>query len=211
MTQDDRQTHSAARRSRSAPRQGRFVDDIHIDGLLHAVFVRSPHAHAKILSIGKDAALAAPGVRAVLTADDIARHVTTDRLVVALPDRVYKQQRDRPILAKNETVYVGEPLAIVIADEPYLAEDAAALVEIDYEPLACRDRLSCGARAGCRACSRRCQHQSSRRVFQRLRRCRLRHSLLPRMSSRLRSPSTAAVRIRSSAAALSLRPTAKVV
>jgi carbon-monoxide dehydrogenase large subunit len=115
--------------------KARFVDDIHVDGLLHAVFVRSPHAHAKILSIGKDAALAAPGVRAVLTADDIARHVTTDRLVVALPDKVYKQQRDRPILAKNEAVYVGEPVAVVIADKPYLGEDAAALVEIDYEPL----------------------------------------------------------------------------
>ena len=115
--------------------KARFVDDIHIEGLLHAVFVRSPHAHAKILSIGKDAALALPGVRAVLTADDIAGHVTTDRLVVALPDRVYKQQRDRPILAKSETVYVGEPLAVVIADKPYLAEDAAALVEIDFEPL----------------------------------------------------------------------------
>ena len=116
--------------------KARFVDDIHIEGLLHAVFVRSSHAHAKIISIGKDAALAAPGVRAVLTADDIARHVTTDRLVVALPDRVYKQQRDRPILARNETVHVGEPVAVVIADKPYLAEDAAALVEIDYEPLA---------------------------------------------------------------------------
>jgi aerobic carbon-monoxide dehydrogenase large subunit len=115
--------------------KARFVDDIHIEGLLHAVFVRSPHAHAKILSIGKDTALALPGVRAVLTADDIAGHVTTDRLVVALPDRVYKQQRDRPILAKSETVYVGEPLAVVIADKPYLAEDAAALVEIDFEPL----------------------------------------------------------------------------
>jgi aerobic carbon-monoxide dehydrogenase large subunit len=113
----------------------RFVDDIHIEGLLHAVFVRSPHAHARILSIVKDAALAAPGVRAVLTADDIARHVTTDRLAVALPDRTHKQQRDRPILAKTETVYVGESVAVVIADAPYLAEDAAALVEIDYEPL----------------------------------------------------------------------------
>ena len=115
--------------------KGRFVDDIHIDGMLHAVFVRSPHAHAKILSIGKAAALAAPGVRAVLTAEDIARHVITDLLSVALPDRTYKQQRDRPILAKHETVYAGEAVAVVIADAPYLAEDAAALVEIDYEPL----------------------------------------------------------------------------
>jgi aerobic carbon-monoxide dehydrogenase large subunit len=115
--------------------KARFVDDIHVEGLLHAVFVRSPHAHAKILSVGKDAALAAPGVHAVLTADNIAHHVTTDRLAVALADRTYKQQRDRPILAKHEVVYVGEPIAIVIADTPYVAEDAATLVEIDYEPL----------------------------------------------------------------------------
>src|ERR1700733_10334926 len=115
--------------------KARFVDDIHIDGILHAAFVRSPHAHAKILSVGKDGALAAPGIRAVLTADDIASYVTTDRLAVALPDRTYKQQRDRPILAKLETVYAGEAVAIVIADTPYLAEDAAALVEIDYQPL----------------------------------------------------------------------------
>jgi carbon-monoxide dehydrogenase large subunit len=115
--------------------KGRFVDDIHVDGMLHAVFVRSPHAHAKIIAIAKEAALAAPGVRAVLAADDIARHVTTDLLSVALPDRTYKQQRDRPILAKHETVYAGEAVAVVIADAPYLAEDAAALVEIDYEPL----------------------------------------------------------------------------
>ncbi|MGA9009401.1 MAG: xanthine dehydrogenase family protein molybdopterin-binding subunit, partial [Xanthobacteraceae bacterium] len=115
--------------------KGRFVDDIHVDGMLNAVFVRSPHAHAKIISIAKETALAAPGVRAVLTADDIARHVTTDLLSVALPDRTYKQQRDRPILARHETVYAGEAVAIVIADAPYLAEDAAALVEIDYEPL----------------------------------------------------------------------------
>src|SRR5262249_33080092 len=129
--------------------KARFVDDIHIEGLLHAVFVRSPHAHAKILSIGKDAALAADGVRAVLTADDIAQYVTTDRLAVALPDRTYKQQRDRPILAKNETVYVGEPIAIVIADSAYSAEDAAALVEIDYDPLPavtdCQAALAPGA------------------------------------------------------------------
>ena len=129
--------------------KAKFVDDIHIENLLHAVFVRSSYAHARILSIGREAALAAPGVRAVLTADDIARHVATDRLAVALPDRTYKQQRDRPILVKNETVYVGEPIAVVIADTPYLAEDAAALVEIDYEPLPavtdCRTALAPGA------------------------------------------------------------------
>lgn len=126
--------------------KARFVDDIHIEGMLYAVFVRSPHAHAEIRSILKDSALAAPGVRAVLTCDDIRFHLQAERLVVALPDRSYKQHRDRPILAAAEAVYVGEPVAVVVADSAYLAEDAAALVEVEYEVLAaatdCRAALA---------------------------------------------------------------------
>ncbi len=76
-----------------------------------------------------------PGVHAVLTANDIRSHAATDRLAVALPDRNYRQQRDRPILAGEETVYVGEASPMVIADDPYLAEDAAGLVDIAFEPL----------------------------------------------------------------------------
>ena len=86
--------------------RARFVGDIQLPGMLHAGFVRSPHAHAKILSIDTAAALALPGVVAVLTAGDIRSIVATDRLVVALPDRTYRQQRDRLILADLETVYV---------------------------------------------------------------------------------------------------------
>jgi len=115
--------------------RARFVDDLHPPGLLQATFVRSPHAHAAILAIDKSAALAMPGVVAVLTADDIRASTTTDRLVVALPDRNYRQQRDRPILADKETVYVGEPIAMVIAEDAYLAEDAAASVFVDYDVL----------------------------------------------------------------------------
>ncbi len=129
--------------------KGRFVGDIHLDGMLHAVFVRSPHAHAKILSIDTTNALAISGVHAVLTRDDIRKLFVTDRLAVALPDRTYRQQRDRLILAGDETVYVGEPLAMVIADDPYLAEDALALVEVDFEVLPavadCQDALLPGA------------------------------------------------------------------
>ena len=129
--------------------KGRFVDDIHIDGMLHAVFVRSQYAHARIRSISKSAALAMPGVHAVLTAADIRPHLTVDRLQVALPDRSYRQQRDRPILAGVEVVYVGEPIAVVIAEDPYLAEDAATHVEVEYEPLPaateCREALLPGA------------------------------------------------------------------
>jgi carbon-monoxide dehydrogenase large subunit len=129
--------------------KARFVDDIHIDGMLHAAFVRSPHAHAKIVSIDKTNALAMPGVRAVLSRDDIRTRMVTDRLTVALPDRNYKQQRDRLVLAGDETVYVGEAIAMVIADDPYLAEDAVPLVEIEYDILPaisdCRIALSAGA------------------------------------------------------------------
>lgn len=115
--------------------KARFVDDIHMDAMLHAAFVRSPHAHCKISSIDKTKALAMPGVHAVLTCEDIRAHVVSDRLAVALPDRVYRQRRDRPILAGEEAVHVGEAIAMVIADNPYLAEDAVSLVEITFEIL----------------------------------------------------------------------------
>ena len=127
----------------------RFVADIRRPGMLHAVFVRSPHAHARIISIDSSAALALPGVVAVLTAADVGRMTTTNKLIVALPDKTYKQQRDRFILAPEETTYVGEAIAMVVATDAYLAEDGAALVEIDYEVLPaasdCRAALAVNA------------------------------------------------------------------
>lgn len=127
----------------------RFVADIRLREMVHASFVRSQHAHALIKSIDKSRALALPGVVAVLTAEDIRGAVKTDRLVVALPDRTYRQQRDRMILADNETVYVGETIAMVIADDAYLAEDAASMVEVEYELLPavsdCRQALKADA------------------------------------------------------------------
>ena len=129
--------------------KGRFVDDIHLPGMLHAAFVRSPHAHAAIRGIDKTAALALPGVHAVFALGDLRPHLITDRLVVGLPTPAYRQQLDRPVLASDEVVHVGEPVAIVIADNRYIAEDAAALVEVDYEPLPavadCRAALAPGA------------------------------------------------------------------
>ncbi|MBC7781215.1 MAG: xanthine dehydrogenase family protein molybdopterin-binding subunit [Proteobacteria bacterium] len=115
--------------------RGRFVDDIHLPGLLQAAFVRSPHAHAVIRSIDASAARAAPGVHAVFSYDDLRPHLVTDRLVVGLPSSHYKQDHHRPVLAADETVHVGEPIVIVLADDRYLAEDAATLVDIDFDPL----------------------------------------------------------------------------
>jgi carbon-monoxide dehydrogenase large subunit len=115
--------------------QGRFVDDIKLPGTLEAAFVRSPHAHATIKGIDASAALAVDGVHAVYTLAELLPHVRSHRLAVGLPSPSYRQIVDRPILADGEVVYVGEPVAIVIATNRYIAEDAANLVEVDYEPL----------------------------------------------------------------------------
>jgi carbon-monoxide dehydrogenase large subunit len=115
--------------------EGLFVDDLSFPGMLHAAFARSPHAHAAIRGIDKSATAALPGVRAVLTAADLRPHLRNERLVVALPSASYRQERNRPALAGIEAVHVGEPVAIVVADDRYVAEDAVALLAVDYEPL----------------------------------------------------------------------------
>src|SRR5262249_59693796 len=104
-------------------------------GMLPASFVRSPHAHARIVAIETSAARKLPGVVAVLTSNDIRAVATSDRLVVALPDRSYRQQRHRVILAADETVHVGEAIAMVLATDAYVAEDGAGLVDIQFERL----------------------------------------------------------------------------
>ncbi len=127
----------------------RFIDDIRLPGMLEAAFVRSPHGHAAIRGIDKRAALAVPGARAVFTLADLMPHLRTERLAVGLPSRAYKQDLNRPALAGDEAVHVGEPVAIVVAENRYIAEDAAALVDVDYEPLPvisdCRAALVAGA------------------------------------------------------------------
>ena len=126
-----------------------FIDDIHLPGMLHAAFVRGTHAHAAIAGIDREAARGCPGVRAVLTIDDLRAHLAAERLAVGLPSPAYRQSRDRPVLAAGEVVHVGEPVAMVIADCRYRAEDAAALVGVDYEPLPvvadCRAALAADA------------------------------------------------------------------
>jgi carbon-monoxide dehydrogenase large subunit len=129
--------------------RARFVDDIRLPGMLHAAFVRSPHAHAAILGIRADGARAQKGVHAVYTLADLRPHLRAERLVVALPSAAFRQQVDRPVLAADEVTYVGEPVAVVIADDRYLAEDAAVAVEVDYQPLPavvdCRTALAADA------------------------------------------------------------------
>ncbi len=129
--------------------RGEFVDDIRLPGMLHAAFVRASFAHARIHGVDASAALALPGVRAVLTWADLSRGLQTTRLPSLVPNPYSKFPRTQLALAKDEVCYVGEAVAIVVADSRHVAEDAAALVSVDYEPLPamsdCRDAVAEGA------------------------------------------------------------------
>lgn len=112
--------------------RGTFVDDVVRPGMLHACFVRSPFARARINGIDASAALALPGVRAVFVAADLNPDVKEAWHAVAGKD---VPDTPRPPLAEGEAKFVGDPLALVVAESRYIAEDAVELVEVDYEPL----------------------------------------------------------------------------
>ncbi len=114
---------------------GRFVDDVPVRDALEATFVRSAFAHARIRSIDVAAARAAPGVHAVLTYADVRPLLTQDRMPLELRVETLPENITPYPLAKDEVVFVGEAIVAVIADSRYAAEDAAALVRVDYEPL----------------------------------------------------------------------------
>jgi carbon-monoxide dehydrogenase large subunit/6-hydroxypseudooxynicotine dehydrogenase subunit gamma len=112
--------------------QGRFAADISFAHQLHMRVVRSAHAHGRIVAIDADAACAMPGVVAVWTAADVATTPPIDfRLTRIEGLEPYRQ----PILAQDRVRYVGEPVAVVFAADPYAAEDAADAVLVDIEAL----------------------------------------------------------------------------
>jgi aerobic carbon-monoxide dehydrogenase large subunit len=114
---------------------GKFLDDIKLDRVLAAAFVRSPVAHAKIKKVDPEPARALPGVHAVFVYEDLRPLLAHDRIPLALPSAAIRFDVDPPLLAFEEVCYVGEPIAVVIADTRAIAEDAAALVELDFDPL----------------------------------------------------------------------------
>jgi aerobic carbon-monoxide dehydrogenase large subunit len=114
---------------------GRFIDDVVVPDILHAAFVRSPHAHAAVRGLSKTAALALPGVRAVLTLDDLAPVLAKRRMLRHSNSGTPLDRMWSFALADREVSYVGETVAVVLADNRYLAEDAAAIVEVDYDTL----------------------------------------------------------------------------
>ncbi len=111
--------------------RGRFTADLDRPGLLHAAFVRSPHAHARLNAVDAQAAIQTDGVVAVLTAASLGHPC-----LLAMLERAEFVPTAMPILAGDTVRFVGEPVAVVIADDPYRAEDAAELVETDWAPLA---------------------------------------------------------------------------
>jgi carbon-monoxide dehydrogenase large subunit len=109
--------------------RGRFVGDLTRPGLLHAAFVRSPHAHARVNKIDGTAASQAPGVERLFTAESLGHPC-----LLALLERDEFVPTAMPILAGAKVRFVGEPVAMVIVDDAYRAEDAAELVEVDWDP-----------------------------------------------------------------------------
>ena len=109
-----------------------YIADLVVPGALHAAFFRSPHGHARITTIDTAAAAAAPGVHLVWTAANTAP--LSDGIAASLPIDGMKPTV-QPVLADGTARFVGEPLAVVVADSPHLAEDARDLIVADLEPL----------------------------------------------------------------------------
>jgi len=135
----------AAVKRREDPRflrgEGRFIDDVTVPGMLHAAFLRSPHAHARIVRISIAAAAAAPGVARVLTFQDLERWMKPLPLFGAVPPglaAVVKfdiRQAPQWPLCRDRARHVGEIVAMVVADSPERAEDAVDLLEVEWDLL----------------------------------------------------------------------------
>ncbi len=118
--------------------RGRYIDDVVYPGMAFGVVLRSPHGHAKILSIKTDAARAAPGVIQVITAADWKKAGLGE-----LPSHGGLKRRDGspmfkagyPVLAQDRVRWVGDPVAFIVAETAAQAADAAEMIEVDYEPL----------------------------------------------------------------------------
>jgi carbon-monoxide dehydrogenase large subunit len=135
----------AAVKRREDPRylrgEGRYVDDVTLPGMLHAAFLRSPHAHARIAAIRAGAARARPGVTAVFTFADLERWMKPLPLFGAAPTglaaaiRFEVRQAQQWALCRDRARHVGEIVAMVVAGSRAAAEDAVELLEVDWEPL----------------------------------------------------------------------------
>ena len=109
-----------------------YVDDVVLPGMLHMAVTRSIHAHARIKHIDTSKAQKLPGVVAVVTGEEVAAHCGPIPCAASLPNMKNAQQ---PLLARGKVRFVGEPIAAIIAENKYIARDAADLIEVDYDPI----------------------------------------------------------------------------
>jgi aerobic carbon-monoxide dehydrogenase large subunit len=117
--------------------QGLYVDDVDLPNMLHAAFVRSPYAHARIKNVDVSQALQREGVVAIYTANDLGDYWKPGPLLVSPPpvkDIVFNEKTQVP-LARDKVKFAGEPIVMVLAESRYIAEDALADIQVDYEPL----------------------------------------------------------------------------
>ena len=131
--------------------QGRYVDDINRPGQAHAYFLRSPHAHAKIKSIDLKDASAAPGVVAVFTGDDVAADKVGGLIcgwAIFNKDGSPMRAGPHPVLAQGKVRYVGDHVAVVIADTLAQARDAAEMINVDYDVLPAVADMASARKAG---------------------------------------------------------------
>src|SRR5438270_641028 len=113
--------------------EGAFVDDIPLSGVLHAAFLRSPHARARFKIVDTAAAKRRHGVVAVYTCDDVG--VLDRDMPLLIPHPCMTNPQTQRPLARGDVYYVGQTIAMVVAVDRYTAEDAAALIEVEFEPL----------------------------------------------------------------------------
>jgi len=157
--------------------QGEFVDDVKRPDMLHAAVLRSPLAHGRIRSIDVSAALAVPGVHAVITAADVVFELGAVPVIPQRQEALAELEAFyQPVVAHSKVRYAGEPVAVVVARDRALAEDALTRIQVDIEALpvvgdcaaagitspCCSRRLRAIARSRsrpARATPRRCSHQ----------------------------------------------------
>ena len=126
--------------------QARFIDDIHLPGMAHAAVLRSPHAKARFTRIDARTALALPGVHAVLTHEDLGRANAPMPLLNQNPGFIHP--RTHRALAPGQVRFVGEAVALIVAESRYLCEDALELITVDYAPEAPAVALTASAEPG---------------------------------------------------------------
>lgn len=113
---------------------GQYVDDLALDKVLYSAFLRSPHAHAKILSINIERAVNLPGIRKIYLYKDLPISAK-NRLPILVPNPAIKNLMMQEVLVSEEICCVGDAIAFVVAENRYIAEDACALIDVDYEIL----------------------------------------------------------------------------